>query len=310
MAKTPDELWQEFEAKWTVEALKKVPLFERYSRANFYMLAQSFRPRLFPAGEVIVEQGTLGYTFFLLARGKVRIVVNGNQVAVLEDGSFFGERCLVSTRQRNATVVAVGECLVLEMKARDFRSFQRKLEEGASGQADMVRREKITKDELLSAIRDMLWVLGCEDNPTETKNLLDSLCDEGMRHWPEEGVVDGFLIKGLLSHLHSVRKAERRAVTVRSPRPVNPEYVLPGGYRISMIDQDLAESVFAGRPAEADSSYYLDTVKVYERGFKMDWKMVVTWRTLGKDCSAAESAKIGAVVSHWWVSPQINWRVA
>ena len=74
------------------------------------------RKRAFRDGEYLITQGTVGTEFFLLAEGKVKILVNGNQVAELGSGAFFGEQALMKAQPRNADVVAVGKCLVLELK--------------------------------------------------------------------------------------------------------------------------------------------------------------------------------------------------
>lgn len=74
-------------------------------------------------GEVIITQGDVGDTFYIIAEGEVAIQVNHVQVGSLESGSYFGELALLSNERRSATVIAaVGtHCLVLGRE--EFRRF-------------------------------------------------------------------------------------------------------------------------------------------------------------------------------------------
>ena len=56
----------------------------------------------------MITQGDTGTTFYLLAEGKVRIRVDGEQVALLDSGAFFGEQALITAQRRNADVIAAG----------------------------------------------------------------------------------------------------------------------------------------------------------------------------------------------------------
>lgn len=65
---------------------------------------------LVPSGAVIVRQGEVGDTFYLLIDGEVSVRVHeagGAEVARLGPGSFFGEIAVVTRQPRTATVVAL-----------------------------------------------------------------------------------------------------------------------------------------------------------------------------------------------------------
>ena len=116
--------WQKISRKRTLAAVRKVPLFKTFSNAQTHKLVKYLTRRVFEDEDYLITQGDKGTTFYLLVQGKVRVVVNGTQVAELEDGAFFGERALIKEQPRNADVVAVGECLVLEMGMKDFKRFK------------------------------------------------------------------------------------------------------------------------------------------------------------------------------------------
>ena len=70
-------------------------------------------------GQSVVREGERSGGIFILARGRARVLVQGEhsrpfEVAELEEGSFFGEISLLA-RPRSATVVAAGPCEVLKV---------------------------------------------------------------------------------------------------------------------------------------------------------------------------------------------------
>ena len=78
------------------------------------------------AGEIIVRKGELADSLFLLEEGVVRVLggaeLDGNRrispgLCDLEAGSIFGDVCLYETRLRTASVVAVTEVCLLEVRS-------------------------------------------------------------------------------------------------------------------------------------------------------------------------------------------------
>ena len=67
-------------------------------------------------GDVIVTQGEVGETFYLIAEGEVSVRVRDaspNEVARLGAGMFFGEIAVVTREPRSATVVALAPTRLL-----------------------------------------------------------------------------------------------------------------------------------------------------------------------------------------------------
>jgi CRP-like cAMP-binding protein len=88
-------------------------------------LAMAARELLFADGEVIVAQGAPGQSMFVVCRGRVAITLGTErrEVAVTEAGGYFGEMSLMTGETRTATVIARGDCTVLEIGADAFRSY-------------------------------------------------------------------------------------------------------------------------------------------------------------------------------------------
>ena len=74
----------------------------------------------FPAERVIARQGEIGTGFFLVVDGSVRVVRDGEEVAVLGPGEFFGELSVLDGLPRVAQVVAVDPTRCLALASWDF----------------------------------------------------------------------------------------------------------------------------------------------------------------------------------------------
>ena len=80
-------------------------------------LAESAQLRLYGTGEVIVRQGEVGRTSFLVGRGVVRVSVapDDHEVARLGVGEMFGEMSWLTGDPRAATITAIDDVLVFEL---------------------------------------------------------------------------------------------------------------------------------------------------------------------------------------------------
>jgi small-conductance mechanosensitive channel/CRP-like cAMP-binding protein len=81
-------------------------------------LGKTTQPLLFAPGEAIIRQGEPGTELYSLERGRVEVVVGGENgipvgVSVLEPGAVFGEAAFLTGGRRIATIVALTECEVL-----------------------------------------------------------------------------------------------------------------------------------------------------------------------------------------------------
>jgi len=83
----------------------------------------------YQAGEVIVQENDVGDTAYVIAQGQVEVTkkLDGKNVhlAYLGVGETFGEMSMIDEKPRSATVTAMTETLVSEMRRDDFfNSFQ------------------------------------------------------------------------------------------------------------------------------------------------------------------------------------------
>ena len=109
------------------ELFSQIDIFEVLSDDVVRQLAASSRRRLFDAGEPLVSEGDAGDSLFVIEKGSVEVVKTGDgpiskrnreaevKLAVLDEGSFFGEMSLLTGEPRSATVVAKTHCGVLTL---------------------------------------------------------------------------------------------------------------------------------------------------------------------------------------------------
>ena len=102
------------------ELLAGCPLFKGIGADGLAKLAELATAVDFPAGHVIARQGEIGTGFFVIIAGEVRVVRDGNVVARLGPGEFFGELSVLDRMPRNATVAAEVQTSCLALASWDF----------------------------------------------------------------------------------------------------------------------------------------------------------------------------------------------
>jgi CRP-like cAMP-binding protein len=102
------------------ELLAACQLFKGIDAAGLAGLADVATPVDFPPGHVIARQGEIGTGFFVVITGLVRVVRDGEVVARLGPGEFFGELSVLDRMPRNATVAAEVATSCLALASWDF----------------------------------------------------------------------------------------------------------------------------------------------------------------------------------------------
>lgn len=101
-----------------------VPVFAGLPPEAHRALSLDARSLVFARGEAIVREGEPGQSMFIVERGQVDVrLAGGERVATTVAGGYFGEMSLLTGAPRSATVVASGDCAVVEISAGGFRSY-------------------------------------------------------------------------------------------------------------------------------------------------------------------------------------------
>eukprot|EP00930_Biecheleria_cincta_P030989 TRINITY_DN21475_c0_g2_i2.p1 TRINITY_DN21475_c0_g2~~TRINITY_DN21475_c0_g2_i2.p1 ORF type:complete len:827 (+),score=147.38 TRINITY_DN21475_c0_g2_i2:79-2481(+) len=114
--------------------LFQVPLLKRLPRDMQPLVASACKQVKFQPGQVIIKQGDIGNEFFVIQEGEALVKVNipdGTQkvVAKLSAGDYFGEKALLASEPRTATIAAetYTECLKIHRKHFDELGLSDKL---------------------------------------------------------------------------------------------------------------------------------------------------------------------------------------
>ncbi len=103
-----------------VDYLATVPLFSALSNAELAQVVQAAEELDVPAGEELVTEGRVGREFFLILSGEATVTRDGQQVATLEPGQWFGELSLLDQEPRSATVRAATDMKLLVLGQQVF----------------------------------------------------------------------------------------------------------------------------------------------------------------------------------------------
>lgn len=107
--------------------VRGVSLFADLEPAALASLERAAELRDYQDGAVIVSQEEPGESLFVLARGRVKVVLygeSGREVILSifkQPGDFFGEMALLDDEPRSATVIAAGRSRLLVLSRAAFR---------------------------------------------------------------------------------------------------------------------------------------------------------------------------------------------
>lgn len=106
----------------TAELLARTRLFGGVDPDGLARIADRISELDVPADRVIARQGEIGSGFFLIAAGSVRVIRDGEILAELGPGDFFGELSVLDGKPRTAQVVSREPTTCLALATWDFEA--------------------------------------------------------------------------------------------------------------------------------------------------------------------------------------------
>jgi CRP/FNR family cyclic AMP-dependent transcriptional regulator len=100
--------------------LSDAPLFAGVDLEGMDRVAAAAVQVDFPADHVIARQGEIGTGFFVIVSGAAQVIRDGDVIARLGPGDFFGELSVLDGKPRTAQVVADGPTTCLALASWDF----------------------------------------------------------------------------------------------------------------------------------------------------------------------------------------------
>jgi CRP-like cAMP-binding protein len=108
-----------------MDMLKRVPLFASCSKRHLGQIAVIADEVIIREGTTLARQGDPGREFVVLTEGTADVRRDGDTIASLGAGDFFGEMALLSDQPRMASVVTTSPARALVITARAFASLLR-----------------------------------------------------------------------------------------------------------------------------------------------------------------------------------------
>ena len=102
------------------ELLGACPLFSGVTGEDLAAIAERAVEVDFPADHVIARQGEIGTGFFVIVEGQVRVVRDGQELARLGPGDFFGEMSVIDGLPRVAQVATTSDSRCLALASWEF----------------------------------------------------------------------------------------------------------------------------------------------------------------------------------------------
>jgi serine/threonine-protein kinase len=100
-----------------IDLLRQVPFFQNFDREQIKGLGLAGCIVKMPKAKVLMTEGDIDDTFYVLLKGKVRVCKDGDVIAKIGAGECFGEMAYIAGQARNATATTATECLLMKINA-------------------------------------------------------------------------------------------------------------------------------------------------------------------------------------------------
>jgi CRP-like cAMP-binding protein len=106
---------RDIKATRKADLLKPLEFFKGFTRKEIEEITRHGVFIRYNKSQVIVREGDVDTTFFILLAGTVRVIKNGRKITDLGKGACFGEMGALNTTPRTAHVIAREPCMVLKL---------------------------------------------------------------------------------------------------------------------------------------------------------------------------------------------------
>ena len=105
-------------------ALKTLSFFRDFPENELWEVLKISKWRPFAPGAVLISEGDVGDSFFILAKGNVKVSRGKRLLNVLGAGDCFGEMSYLAKRDgpRSASITTATDCIVMKVRAIDLNN--------------------------------------------------------------------------------------------------------------------------------------------------------------------------------------------
>ncbi|MFG1487005.1 cyclic nucleotide-binding domain-containing protein [Halobacteriovorax sp. RZ-2] len=117
----PQALQGELTVYMNIKLIRNLPIFKTLTSSCLKEVAGALEQKYYGPGQTIINIGETGHEMYLIGHGSVEVILSdGNVVATLHEGQFFGENALLHDTKRNANVRALGYCELYKLDKEQF----------------------------------------------------------------------------------------------------------------------------------------------------------------------------------------------
>ena len=117
------------------QSLKEVSLFAGLSKKELKKLGRWTDEVSVRDGELLATEGQFAHEFFVIEDGFAEVTQNGEVIAELGPGDFFGEIGILETERRTASVTTTAPAKLVVMGEREFKQMEQEM----TGPSDRIR---------------------------------------------------------------------------------------------------------------------------------------------------------------------------
>jgi len=161
-------------------SLPEIPLLSELNERELVEVVNSLKHLTFSMGEIICRDGDEGTSIYVITAGAVKIFIEGVagekiEIAQLKEGDFFGEAGFFTDGKRRASVMAIDDTELLEMRKEDVEKISQDHPHVREVLAEFYKKRVLDK---ILAVSPLFGILTDSDR----KSMLDSF---KMKHYEE-----------------------------------------------------------------------------------------------------------------------------
>jgi CRP-like cAMP-binding protein len=113
--------------------LKDLPLFAKVSEEDLRSIAPFVKEVSVSEGAQLVREGDYSYELIAIEDGTADVVRDGDVIAQLGPGDYFGEMGVVEGEKRTASVVATSPMRLISLTSWEIRRMQKSMPQAVAG---------------------------------------------------------------------------------------------------------------------------------------------------------------------------------
>ncbi|HEX5938192.1 MAG TPA: cyclic nucleotide-binding domain-containing protein [Actinomycetota bacterium] len=126
------------------KTLERVPLFAGLSHREREQIARWADEIDLPSDKHLLDEGRLPHEFFVILDGEVEVTHEGEHLATLTTGDFFGEIALIEHGRRTASVITSSPVTLAVMSGSSFDAMRHEMPRVAE-RIDEAIRERLPR---------------------------------------------------------------------------------------------------------------------------------------------------------------------